>query len=85
MNVDSEVLYIALLFIPLTMNPHNKKQKENLYIITSIFSLWMAASLSFALIKRKIFPTSDIVRNIFSIKAAPLNIYSHITMLDKLT
>ena len=34
MNVDSEVLYIALLFILLTMNPHNKKQKENLYIIT---------------------------------------------------
>ena len=45
----------------------------------------MAASLSFALIKRKIFPTSGIVRNSFSIKAAPLNVYSHITMLDKLT
>ena len=41
--------------------------------------------MSFALIKRKIFPTSDIVRNIFSIKAAPLNIYAEITMLDKLT
>ena len=45
----------------------------------------MAASLSFALIKRKIFPTSGIVRNIFSIKAVPLNIYSQITMLAKLT
>ena len=45
---------------------------------TSVLSLWIAASLFFALIKRKIFPTSGTVRNIFSIKAAQLN------MLDKL-
>ena len=63
-----------------TMNTHIKKQKVNHYMYhTSVSSLCIAASLFFALIKRKIFRTSGTVRKIFSIKAAQLN------MLDKLT